>query len=136
MTSLQDLPKCARSEHASKLSNISQHHSDDPAELLRQSGWSVAVHNDYRLNGLAHTFWLWTHPNGRWIKGEGLTDKAALAECVAAHAAIEAKSVFDVSKVKQEIRRVLQHHNLTKVGDGVVEADLAALLDSYVTKRA
>lgn len=45
---------------------------------LRRAGWSVAVHNDYRLNGEAHTFWLMTHPNGRWIKGEGRTDAEAL----------------------------------------------------------
>lgn len=53
-------------------------------ERLRADGWSVAVHNDYRLNGEAHTFWLWTHPNGRWIKGEGGTDEEALSQCLAA----------------------------------------------------
>jgi len=40
----------------------------------------VAVHNDYRLNGKAHTFWLFTHPNGRWVKGEGKTDNEALVQ--------------------------------------------------------
>lgn len=45
---------------------------------LRLSGWMVAVHNDYRLNGELHTFWLLTHPNGRWIKGEGKTDEEAI----------------------------------------------------------
>lgn len=44
---------------------------------LRAMGWSVAVHNDYRLNGVAHTFWLFT--NGHFaLKGEGLTDADAL----------------------------------------------------------
>jgi len=38
----------------------------------------VAVHNDYRLNGEAMTFWLLTHPDGRWVKGEGKTDAEAL----------------------------------------------------------
>ena len=47
---------------------------------LRADGWMVAVHNDYRLNGKYHTFWLFTHPNGRWIKGEGETDAQAIAE--------------------------------------------------------
>jgi Lar family restriction alleviation protein len=51
------------------------------ADALRAAGWSVAVHNDYRLNGEAHTFWLWTHPDGRWVKGEGRNDEEALAEC-------------------------------------------------------
>jgi len=44
---------------------------------LRALGWAVAVHNDYRLNGVAHTFWLLTKGD-RCIKGEGPTDAAAL----------------------------------------------------------
>lgn len=38
----------------------------------------MAVHNDYRLNGVPHTFWLLTHPDGRYVKGEGRTDAEAL----------------------------------------------------------
>lgn len=45
---------------------------------LREYGWSVAVHNDYRLDGKPMTFWLFTHPGGRWAKGEGATDAEAL----------------------------------------------------------
>lgn len=45
---------------------------------LRAEGWTVAVHNDYRLNGVPHTFWLLTHPDGRYVKGEGRTDAEAL----------------------------------------------------------
>jgi hypothetical protein len=45
---------------------------------LRARGWSVAVHNDYRQGGEARTFWLLTHPDGRWAKGEGRTDAEAL----------------------------------------------------------
>lgn len=48
---------------------------------LRSNGWMVAVHNDYRLNGQLMTFWLFTHPNGRWIKGEGVSDADALTIC-------------------------------------------------------
>lgn len=58
-------------------------------EALRTQGWSVAIHNDYRLSGEPHTFWLFTHPNGRWIKGEGRTDEDALAEARAAILLIE-----------------------------------------------
>jgi len=47
---------------------------------LRECGWSVAVHNDYRLKGESYTFWLLTHPEGIWAKGEGATDKEALEE--------------------------------------------------------
>lgn len=45
---------------------------------LRALGWTVAVHNDYRLGGDAHTFWLLTHSDGHWLKGEGRTDAEAL----------------------------------------------------------
>ena len=51
-------------------------------EALRDRGWMVAVHNDYRLSGKLMTFWLFTHPSGRWIKGEGETDAEALLQCL------------------------------------------------------
>lgn len=48
---------------------------------MRAAGWTVGVHNDYRLNGKAHTFWLWT--KGRQcLQGEGLSDTEALALCL------------------------------------------------------
>jgi hypothetical protein len=47
-------------------------------DRLRLAGWSVGVHNDYRLDGVAHTFWLLTHAVGKWVKGEGRTDADAL----------------------------------------------------------
>ena len=56
---------------------------------LRTDGWTVAVHNDYRLNGEAHTFWLFTKGE-RAIKGEGRTDFDALRQ-VALAAAIRAR---------------------------------------------
>jgi hypothetical protein len=54
----------------------------DTLATLRAKGWTVAVHNDYRLDGVAHTFWLFTK-NGAALKGEGLTDHDALAEVLA-----------------------------------------------------
>lgn len=53
------------------------------ADDIRALGWSVAVHNDYRLNGEPHTFWLFTK-DGRAVKGEGRTDAEALAQVSAA----------------------------------------------------
>lgn len=44
---------------------------------IRKHGWAVAVHNDYRLNGVNHTFWLFTKGD-RNLKGEGQTDQEAL----------------------------------------------------------
>jgi hypothetical protein len=47
---------------------------------LRARGLMVAVHNDYRLHGKNHTFWLFTDNDDRAYKGEGLTDADALNE--------------------------------------------------------
>lgn len=44
---------------------------------LRAMGWSVAVHNDYKINGEPFTFWLFTKGE-RAVKGEGKTDAEAL----------------------------------------------------------
>lgn len=44
---------------------------------IRALGWTVAVHNDYRLDGEPATFWLFTK-DGRAVKGEGRSDADAL----------------------------------------------------------
>lgn len=44
---------------------------------IRAKGWMVAVHNDYRLNGVFHTFWLFTK-GSVCAQGEGLNDAEAL----------------------------------------------------------
>jgi hypothetical protein len=56
---------------------------------LRARGWVVAVHNDYRLDGELHTFWLFTKGD-RCAKGEGTSDEAALEAVVAEVDRIEA----------------------------------------------
>ncbi len=63
--------------------------STNPAcpDDIRAAGWVVAVHNDYRLGGILHTFWLFTKDDakdrpepgeGRYAKGEGESDAVAL----------------------------------------------------------
>jgi len=47
------------------------------ADDIRAEGWTVAVHNDYRLHGVNHTFWLFTKGTS-CTKGEGSTDAEAL----------------------------------------------------------
>lgn len=44
---------------------------------IRAAGWSIAVHNDYRLAGERMTFWLFTKGH-QAVKGEGRTDREAL----------------------------------------------------------
>lgn len=50
---------------------------------IRDLGWMVAVHNDYFQNGHGMTFWLFTHRNGKWIRGEAETDVEALNNVLA-----------------------------------------------------
>jgi len=52
---------------------------NDRVDRLRQAGWMVAVHNDYKVCGILHTFWLFTRGN-KCVKGEGQTDSIALDE--------------------------------------------------------
>ena len=52
-------------------------------QQLRVDGWTVAAHYDYYLEGVPHTFWLFTKVyNGVLIaaKGEAKTDEVALRE--------------------------------------------------------
>lgn len=51
----------------------------DVLSALRHDGWTVAVHNDYKLNAKPHTFWLLTKGE-RAVKGEGETDAQALGQ--------------------------------------------------------
>lgn len=51
--------------------------TDCQCDDLRAAGWTVAVHNDYRLNDQPHTFWLLTRGT-TCVKGEGRTDAEAL----------------------------------------------------------
>ena len=44
---------------------------------LRARGWAVAAHHDSQINGVPHTFWLFTRDD-RCVKGEGRTDAEAL----------------------------------------------------------
>lgn len=69
-----------------------------PIDALRSDGWAVAVHNDYRLNGEPHTFWLLTKGD-RCVKGEGRTDGEALAQIDAALQAARATEPAPIDMV-------------------------------------
>ncbi len=61
-------------------------------KTLRDSGWAVAVMNDYMLQGKRHVFWLFTKTfskgDRRFVRGEGETDLMALG-CI--HAQLDAE---------------------------------------------
>ncbi len=67
---------------------------------LRAMGLTVAVHNDYRLNGKPHTFWLFTDGRGMSYKGEGKTDAEALAQVRASIPAPDADAA-ELSEAKE-----------------------------------
>lgn len=64
----------------------------DMLKWFRKRGWMVAVHNDYRQHNRLQTFWLLTHSDGRWVKGEGVSDALALAEAMDSLAALGVQS--------------------------------------------
>lgn len=77
----------------------------DPTDI-RNAGWSVAVHNDYRLNKVPHTFWLFTKGD-RNVKGEGLTDADALNEVrKQINLSIPARPCDFVSNVEEPLRHL------------------------------
>lgn len=45
---------------------------------LRQLGFTVTVHNDYRLGGVAHTYWHLSDSKNQGYIGEGRSDADAL----------------------------------------------------------
>jgi len=54
-----------------------KHRKASSPDDIRAEGWSVAIHNDYHLDGESYTFWLFTKGD-RAVKGEGHTDAEAL----------------------------------------------------------
>jgi hypothetical protein len=45
---------------------------------LRKLGWLIAAHHEFELHKQLRTFWLFTHPCGRWIKAEGAASSEVL----------------------------------------------------------
>lgn len=64
--------------------------AEDVLLNMRRCGWRVGAHNDYTVNGKQMTFWLMTHVNGYYVKGEAPTDLEALRMCENAAFALSA----------------------------------------------
>jgi hypothetical protein len=67
---------------------------------LRAAGWRVAVHNDYRQGGKLMTFWLFTHSDGRWLKGEAMSDSQAVMEVLGQ--AFKGRTIIDAISVSSD----------------------------------
>ena len=44
---------------------------EDTLHTVRLMKWRVSVHYEFETHGLLQSFWLFTHPCGKWIKAEG-----------------------------------------------------------------
>jgi hypothetical protein len=76
---------------------------------------------------------LYTRAEAAWI-AEQVTDAATPVQAAPIEPEPIAKELRDALADKHAaVRKVLQHHGLTKHGDAVVEADLIAALDKYGT---
>lgn len=88
------MPETRQDAEWDRLAEIAWKARRSCADDLRKAGLTVAVHNDYRQEGVAHTFWLMTAPLGGQVvafKGEGATDEDALDQIRAAWAAVTDK---------------------------------------------
>lgn len=72
---------------------------------IRRRGWTVAVHNDYRLDDVAFTFWLFTHKSGQWVKGEALTDEQALSDALVAIDSVQSDAE-KIANLEAEVDRL------------------------------
>ncbi|WP_418122296.1 hypothetical protein [Variovorax sp. 160MFSha2.1] len=100
---------------------VAQPVMDGMPDDLRAAGWSIAVHNDYRMNGEAHTFWLLTKGD-RAVKGEGRTDAEALTQIRAALASSPSSAPAEsgwqwVSIIRESVRRAEASHSAMSYGD-------------------
>lgn len=95
------------------------------ADDIRALGWAVAVHNDYRLDGVRHTFWLFTKGD-KCVKGEGHTDGEALNEV---RAQLQARSI---EKCAQPFMEHAEYGSMRPAAS--VLRDLAACGREYMPK--
>lgn len=68
---------------------------EEKLQVMRDAGWLVAVHNDYRLAGVLMTFWVFTNvQTGKFVKGEAASDSQALDLCLEAAVGLKANTII------------------------------------------
>lgn len=105
----------------------------DILESLRNDKWTIAVHNDYRLTGVSHTFYLFTHPAGICVKGEGTSDLIALTEARRL-ATIKQNALISAGQI-ESIKGILERGE-SALGKEFIypwAPDVRALYDAYIT---
>lgn len=113
-------------------------------DSLRAEGWAVAVHNDYKLQGVPYTFWLFTKGD-RAVKGEGQSDAEALAQVRAALSSrdeppavdageTEAGFAYKVKVWSAEIERLIGIADKHAPGQGALDTALNML--DYMKRQA
>jgi len=99
---------------------------------MRENGWVVAVHNDYKLHGEAYTFWGFTR-GAIFVKGEGKTDSEAIDEASAAASCFPAD--LDVKALLRRMRAIQEacaHADLHLRGIGGYDVIRSIAMDGAV----
>jgi hypothetical protein len=93
-------------------------------EDLRNKGWMVVVHNDYRQNGIPHTFWAFSK-GSIYVCGEGTSDAQALSHVRARVTALEKidKELEGLKPSKLPERNQLAHALCAAAGPLELEFD-------------
>ena len=75
----------------------------DQLDMLKERGWLIAVHSQHKRDGLPYSSWLFIHPNGRWIKGEGHSDEQAVQNAYAQslNVALEMHALHRLSSIER-----------------------------------
>lgn len=108
---------------------------DSNRAALRNWGWVVAVHNDYKLDGEHRTFWLFTSGT-RCAKGEGRTDEEAIAQVYVEACAQNVESMANSDRLNEAARvELIRKRRLEEVLKERDEA-LAELKVSRATEAA
>ena len=88
---------------------------------MRKENWAVAVHNDYRLHGVPHTFWLFTR-DSECVSGEGTTDEEAFLQI---QGKLEDRERFPPHRTITELNE--RYRTLQQLCEAMQEADHKAI---------
>jgi len=99
---------------------------DGALAALRLRGWAVAVHNDYRLGGEPHTFWLFTKGDLA-ARGEGRSDEEALE--IVQREALRVEGA--ASSGREEVERLRAALNVDATGLAHALDEVVRLADGF-----
>lgn len=97
-------------------------------DTMLQYGWSVAINNDYYINDKWHTYYLFTHKTGRYIKSEGCSRHDVLASAFEECLKINEEQLSE----KQRWHHVKRGTNYTEIGRGNLQCSTSSPVEGDV----